>query len=52
MTLQDVKVRQAAPLGTPSNLSSNSVNLTGPQGRRNDNPLHRTYFPSPTSTAT
>jgi Outer membrane efflux protein len=25
---------------------------TGPQGGRNDNPLHRTYFPSPTSTAT
>jgi starvation-inducible DNA-binding protein len=27
MTLQDVKVRRAAPLRTPSNLSSNSVNL-------------------------
>ena len=102
MTLQDVKVRRAAPLRTPSNLSSNSVNLisaaltemsadmfalyqnqefplacirsafsrrpsyagrtrcsnscddrcdsrTGPQGRGNDDPLYRTYFPSPTS---
>ena len=27
MTLQGAKVRRTAPLGTPSNLSSNSVKL-------------------------